>query len=386
MAQVSAGAGIWDWDISTGKLTWSDELFELFGLDPLKTNPSFDIWISLLHPDDKLIAESKIKRAIVNHTALDSEYRVVLPSGERRWINALGNTIYDSSGKPIFMSGICIDITKRKIAEESLKEAHETLEEKVKERTEELEKAYYLLKESEKSLAEAQEIAHIGNWSRNIVTGDIQWSDEVYRIFGFQPQQFGVTYNVFLSHVYPEDRDFVITAAKEVLNGKLFDIDYRIIRTDGAERIVNEVVKVIFDEENDQIRLKGTIQDITERKKAEEILEKIEIVRKQEIHHRIKNNLQVISSLLDLQAEKFRNREGIKDSEVLAAFRESPDRVISMALIHEELYKGGKIDTLNFSPYIKELTENLFQTYKLGNGNVSLNMDLEENIFFDMDI
>ena len=57
-----------------------------------------------------------------------------------------------------------------------------------------------------------------------------------------------------------------------------------------------------------------------------------------------------------------------------------------MALIHEELYKGGGFDTLNFSSYIEELADNLFQTYRLGNTDISLNMDLEENIFFDMDI
>ncbi len=69
----------------------------------------------------------------------------------------------------------------------------------------------------------------------------------------------------------------------------------------------------------------------------------------------------------------------------MKAFRESQDRVISMALIHEELYKGGGLDTLNFSSYVKELTKNLFHTYRLGNASTSLNMDLEENIFLDMD-
>ena len=76
----------------------------------------------------------------------------------------------------------------------------------------------------------------------------------------------------------------------------------------------------------------------------------------------------------------------LEDSEVLKAFRESQDRVMSIALIHEELYEGGGTDTLNFSPYLEKLVENLFQTYRLGNTNTSLNMDLEENVFFDMDI
>jgi len=141
-----------------------------------------------------------------------------------------------------------------------------------------------------------------------------------------------------------------------------------------------------FDKEGKFTGVMSMLTDITKRKEAEEALANLEIARKKEIHHRIKNNLQVISSLLDLQAEKFNNREYIQDSDVLEAFRESKDRVISMALIHEELYKGGGFDTLNFSSYIEKLSENLFQTYRLGNDDLILNMDLEENIFFDMDI
>jgi PAS domain S-box-containing protein len=171
----------------------------------------------------------------------------------------------------------------------------------------------------------------------------------------------------------------------------------------------------------------GISADITERKRAEEalslseekfrtlsntlkekvkertdelvgtykVLQEIEIVRKQEIHHRIKNNLQVISSLLDLQAEKFRGKKNIEDSQILEAFKESQDRVISMALIHEELYKGKGFkgegfegegfETLNFSLYIEKLAESLLLTYKLGNTDVSLNLDLDQNLYFEMD-
>lgn len=132
------------------------------------------------------------------------------------------------------------------------------------------------------------------------------------------------------------------------------------------------------------------VTDLTEQKKNEEILaaerlerstieKTAEDLRKKEIHHRIKNNLQVISSLLDLQAEKF-DEETVRE-----AFREAQNRVISMALIHEELYKGEGTDTLNFSAYLKELVQSLFQTYSLSSKNVSLYMDLEENAFFDMD-
>lgn len=127
------------------------------------------------------------------------------------------------------------------------------------------------------------------------------------------------------------------------------------------------------------------ITDLTEKKKNEEILANVETIRKKEIHHRIKNNLQVISSLLDLQAEKFKDKKCIEDSEVLEAFRESQDRVMSIALVHEELHEGEGADTLNFSLYLEKLVESLFQTYRLENANIELNLDLSENILFNMD-
>ncbi|HEY3363201.1 MAG TPA: PAS domain S-box protein [Methanosarcina sp.] len=161
--------------------------------------------------------------------------------------------------------------------------------------------------------------------------------------------------------------------------------ELKLIRKDSVPLWALINTKPLFDKDGKFTGVMSMFTDITKRKEAEEALINIETIRKKEIHHRIKNNLQVISSLLDLQAEKFRNRKNINELEVLEAFRESQDRVISMALIHEELYRGEELDKLNFSLYIKELADALFLTYKLGNVDVSLNMDLEENILLDMD-
>ena len=95
LAQRSAGAGMWDWDIPSGRLTWSPELYELFGLELEATAPTFDLWRAALHPEDRQKAEARINDAIRERTRLFSEYRVVLPTGEVRWINALGDTEYD---------------------------------------------------------------------------------------------------------------------------------------------------------------------------------------------------------------------------------------------------------------------------------------------------
>jgi len=117
LAQRTAGAGVWDWDIAKGTLTWSDEFFRLFGLDPATAVASFDTWRSMVHPDDLQRAEEVIMASIRNHAPLFNEYRIVLPTGAVRWINAVGDTTYDADGSAQRMIGICIDATERKQAE-----------------------------------------------------------------------------------------------------------------------------------------------------------------------------------------------------------------------------------------------------------------------------
>lgn len=120
LAQKSAGAGLWDWDIVTGKLNWSPELHALFGLDHTSTEASTDIWHNVMHADDWASAEQQVKSALENKARIFNEFRIVLPSGGIRWISASGDTIYDADGKPLRMSGICLDVTLRKKAEERL--------------------------------------------------------------------------------------------------------------------------------------------------------------------------------------------------------------------------------------------------------------------------
>jgi PAS domain S-box-containing protein len=368
--------GIWLTDHDNRTVFVNQKASEMLGYsieEILRTSPQ-----KFISSEFNAGADNKLRGYLpeVNHLI---DYRFTRKDGSDLWCILSSSPLLDDHGKYAGSLTMIMDITDRKRAEEALKKACNSLEEKIKKRTEELEIAYNSLKESERSLAEAQEIAHIGNWSRTIETGEVHWSGEVYRIFGFEPQEFGVDYNVFLSCVHPDEREYLIEAAKQALNEKFFDAEYRIIRPNGVERILHEDIKVICNSENIPIRLSGTVQDITERKKAEEALIKLEKTRVKEIHHRIKNNLQVISSLLDLQAETF------KDETVRQAFSESQNRVFSMSLIHEELYKGSEAYTLDFSSYLEKLAENLLKTYGTSSKNIRLKMDLEENTFLDMD-
>jgi len=156
--------------------------------------------------------------------------------------------LLDKEGGRIGSVHIARDITERKRMEEALRE-------------------------SEVGLKRAQEIAHLGSWELDLVNNKLSWSDEVYRIFGFQPQEFGATYEAFLEVVHPEDRAAVDAAyAESLCEGKdSYEITHRIVRkSTGDIRIVQEKCEHIRDDSGTITRSMGMVQDITERAQAEE--------------------------------------------------------------------------------------------------------------------
>jgi PAS domain S-box-containing protein len=227
-----------------------------------------------VHIESEMIKLSEKQRDNVFTTGKPEamEFLYVSPQGQEYY--------FDTKVVPEFIDDKIVsvlvlsrDITNLKKVETKLNETLDNLEEKVKERTFELEKAYISLKESENGLAEAQRTTHLGNWDWNIVTNGLYWSDEIYRIFGRSPQEFGATYDAFLSYVHPEDREYVNNAVIEALDGKPYSIDHMVILSNGEERTVHEQGEVTFDG-NIPVRMRGTVQDITERKQFDMALQK----------------------------------------------------------------------------------------------------------------
>ncbi len=171
-AQRASGSGMWDWDISTGVLAWSDELFRLFGLDPAAATASFETWRGVVHPNDRALAEQRIDDAVRDHVSLFNEYRIVLPDGAQRWIEVFGDTTCDAAGRPLRMSGICIDVTERKRIALELDDYRRHLEERVAEQTRELTATNAQLTRA-KEAAEAANVAKsafLANMSHEIRT------------------------------------------------------------------------------------------------------------------------------------------------------------------------------------------------------------------------
>ena len=124
--------------------------------------------------------------------------------------------------------------------------------------------------EAGRSLAEAQRIAHIGSWDRDIATGVLRWSDESCRIFGIEPGTFGGTLEAYLAFVHPDDRMKAAPSREVLARSSPSETEYRIVRADGAMRILHEVGVVIRDAAGSPIRYVGSTQDITERLQLEE--------------------------------------------------------------------------------------------------------------------
>jgi PAS domain S-box-containing protein len=133
------------------------------------------------------------------------------------------------------------------------------------------------LRESEARLAEAQRIAHVGHWEFNLGTRHVTWSDETYRIFGLAPEEGTVAFTRFQELVHSEDRPRIVAAVAEALRGgPRYDVEYRVVRPNDEVRIVHSRGDVVSDESGQPRRMFGTIQDITDRKRAEEDLRESE--------------------------------------------------------------------------------------------------------------
>lgn len=132
------------------------------------------------------------------------------------------------------------------------------------------------LKESEEHLSDAQAIAHLGHWEWNLQTNELFWSDEIYRIFGLEPQEFGATYDAFMAYVHREDRSKVIDSVQQTIENKaIYNIKHRVVRPDGEVRWVQEQGKVSRDESSAPLRMLGTVHDITEMRELENSLREL---------------------------------------------------------------------------------------------------------------
>ena len=245
--QNFANIGTWDWNILTGELYWTERIAPLFGYPAGDLETSYDNFLAAIHPDDRESVVYAVNASLERNLPYEIEHRVVWPDGTVRWLLEKGAVVRDETGKPIQMLGVVQDIDERKRIEAALLER-------------------------ERQLQEAQRLAHIGNWTADLVTGKLSWSDEIYRIFGHEPHSIQPSVGVFKNAVHPDDREKVRESEMNAAKTGLHDVVHRIVRPDGTVRHVHELARAKTDAAGKLLSLAGTVQDVTSQMEDEEAL------------------------------------------------------------------------------------------------------------------
>lgn len=208
------------------------------------TTRSYDA-LDYTHPDDLEVSKRLFTELRDGHRdRYQLEKRYFSPAGQLRWVHLTLAAVRDAEGHFLHAVSMMQDITDRKRAEEALRA-------------------------SEASLATAQEIAHVGSWDWDLVTGTLSFSAELYRVFGVDPASYTPSFDGFLELVHPADRDRVNGTMQAAIRGEqLYDVSYRLIRPDGNERFIHARGKVEWNEARQPMRVFGTAQDITERERV----------------------------------------------------------------------------------------------------------------------
>ncbi|RXA21394.1 PAS domain S-box protein [Methanosarcina sp. MSH10X1] len=353
------GQIVYDYDVEQDYAEWAGNTEELTGFTSKNfRDMGIQFWLGQIHPEDRNNIEKNYRRCITDGGTYRLEYRCRRKDGNYIFIEDIGACLKDKEGKVDRILGIIKNITERKLTQEKLEKSEEK---------------YRSFIHNFKGVAFQLDENLIPEFTHGTVE----------EITGYTEEDFMSKQVMWMDIIYPEDRPAILKQVMRIKNSARThdtEFEYRIIRKDGKIKWIKELYQKIQGRGEKSDKYQGAVYDITEKKEAEEALNEIKEARIKEIHHRIKNNLQVISSLLDLQAEKF------EDEKVREAFRESQNRIVSMALIHEELYQERNTETLNFAAYLRKLVENLFQTYSVGHPGVNLQTYFKEEVFLNVEI
>ena len=246
-AQRISHVGYWEWDPLTDRVNWSDETYRIYGMQPQERAMYLATVAEKIHPEDW----KRATEAAATGVPFNVECRLFRPTGEMRIADFQGDVKRDSSGQPSLRFGTIQDITDRKRAEQRLRE-------------------------SEAYLAEAQRLSQTGSWAWNPTTGDIRyWSEMCYRVLGFDPAGPLPRFEEFFHRIHPDDQTVVRERFDKAIRERAdFEVDYRVVHPEKGIRDIHVVGHAVLDGSGNLDEFVGTVIDVTERKRAEEALQK----------------------------------------------------------------------------------------------------------------
>ena len=349
-----SGGGAWDWDLASGEAWWSQEMYDLWGVEP-GTKMMLKNSLALVHEHDWDRLRKSVEESIADRSDFRCEFRIRHAVKGERWMASYGRAMHDEHENARRLLGISLDITERKLAQQ-------------------------VLQQSEERLKRSQEIAHLGSWELDLEKNELAWSDEVYRIFGLQPQQFGATYEAFLDAVHPDDRQKVDDAYSDSLRDGRdnYEVEHRIVRPDGEIRYVHEKCQHQRDGSGRIIRSAGMVHDITEQKLAQEALERSNKELEQFAYvasHDLQEPLRAVVGFLQLLQSQYEEHIDEKGRHYIERSVKAGHRM--QTLIRELLTlsrvntKGATFATANLNQLVKDVLDNLQSIIREKNADIT---------------
>lgn len=250
-AQELSRTGSFGWNPGTGEIVWSKETFRIFDYDPA-IRPSIPLLLERTHPDDRAAVRKTLDRATAEGRDFDHEYRLLRPDGTVKHVHALARAATNGHGGLEFV-GAVMDVTATREAERDLRR-------------------------SESYLAEAQHLSHTSSWAWHMDRAEFLYtSDELYRLFGFQPGDPAATAPAIQARVVPEDFRQLSLLLRDIMRDKKmepFEFDFRIAAPDGTMKHVHSIAHPLADSTGEIVEFVGTHMDVTEQHHAREKLEK----------------------------------------------------------------------------------------------------------------
>ncbi len=245
------GIGSWEWEIATGQIIWSEGLFSIFQMDSGQGAPSWAEHHKLFPPEDFKTLSEAVESAIAKGTPYALKIRALRRDGEILICKATGSVEKDSNKKPVRLLGSVQDITNRQQTEDELRQ-------------------------NEQRYKSAQHMGHVGNWEYDLLTETFWGSDEAKRIYGFDPESKNFTTDE-VENCIP-DRERVHQALVDLIEkGKRYDLEFVVQPITGPdEKVIKSIAELVKNDSGIPIKVVGVIQDITDRKLADEELRKSE--------------------------------------------------------------------------------------------------------------